>query len=503
MAAKTDKQRRALARHSPLGLGQYHWPKKQIKHVAKNGRQEEQFYFRAYKTTQRVNKAILRLHDPDDPIDTLVVSQPRRTGKSQLASKFHPAWYLGNYPRRNLLITGYSSALCEDASAFARNVIRAHGQEVFGITVSDDSFAKDNWKIQDHGGMLRAAAIFGQLTGYGFNHITIDDVFKGYEDAHSEKIRRKIKAEIGSVVESGLEAPSTTFVIGTRWHTEDVSGEYIALAEGGDDRILYLNIPAIAEEDLYDEEGELFAKQGELLFPWQWWEEKIDRWRKKHGDYMYQALFQGKPTTPEGVFWQESLFETQWFSEWPECRYRLDTIDPAAGAEVTEGCDSAIVASCTNTGEKYFIDCDLAPSGPVQTVQRYEAFVDRTVKEGARFPDALGIEHNASQVQAMYDKLQEMMRRRNWSIPIFEIPIKRDLGEELGPTRDKNIKIQSLDPYIREGQYFFKKRSRGTAQLVAQFKYYGQGKQKVDGLDAMEMNAEFYSQLWQGDIRLE
>ena len=497
----TQQQKVGIARHSPLGLGQYYWPKRTT--------DTDEFYYRAHKTNKRVNRAIRRLHDPDDKTKMLVISQPPRTGKSLLASKFHPSWYVGKHPDRNVLVTGYSSDLCEEFGAFARGLISEIGENAFGVSINNNTRAKGNWKIAKRRGGMRAVSIMGQITGFGYNHTTIDDPYANYEDAHSPKIRRKVWAEIGTTVDTRMEEPATQMCVATRWHPDDASGRYKAMAEAGDDTILVIDMPAVAKEDMLDEEGKLFALKGELLYPWQWNHEKLETWKRKHGSYMYSALFDCSPTTPDGTYWEEALFIDCWFDKWPETRYMIHTIDPAAGAEVTKGCDSAIIASATSYGAQYFVDADLAPSGPVETVQRWEKMVDRLDADGARFPDALGIEHNATQVQSLLDKVLSVKRRRGiadsrWNdITICEIPLKRDMGEELGATRDKDVKIQTLDPYFRDKQYKFRSASPGSAVLVQQCKFYGiGGNQLVDGLDALEMNAEMYSQIYEGVLEV-
>ena len=479
----------AFARHSPLGLAQYYWPKKP----------DSKFYFAAHKTTIRLNRAFLKLHDPEDPITTLVVSQPPRTGKSSLVAQIHPPWYLGRWPERNALVTGYSNDLCKRFGGFGRNLLEEHGKELFRVEIDDSYSAKDEWQTTKGGGM-KAVSIRGQITGYGFNHITIDDPYSNYEEAHSQRQRDKVWKEIGAAVDTRAEEPFTQCVIQTRWHPDDVAGRYHALAENGDDSILVLNMPAYAEEDLFygeneDQAGELFARKGEYLFEWQWNKKKLESWRRKHGDYMYHALFQGRPTTPEDVFWNERLFEDIWFDEWPEEKYLFVAIDPAAGAEVTLGCDSAIVASSTTYGEKYYIDADLAPSGPVETVKRLEAFIDKL----PRIPDALGIEKNSTQVQSMEPLVRSMLQRRGWRMSVFEIPLKRNLGKALGTTMNKHVKIQTLDPYFQNRQFRFRRMSGGATKLVSQAKFYGLDKgQLVDGLDALEMVSEMYSQVFYG-----
>lgn len=497
-----------LARRSPLHLGQYFWPKQ--KNI--------DFYYRGYKTTQYVNEAIMRMHDPEDPVDTVVVSQPPRTGKSQL-SQFHNSWYMGSFPHRSLLNTGYSDDLCAEFGAFSRDLLQEIGPEVFDITMSKRKTSRSDWELWKEGserlkGRMRSVSILGQMTGYGFHHVTMDDLYKNYEDAHSVTNRRKVWNEIGSTVETRMQSPRTRLLIGTRWHRDDAIGRYTMMAENGDPNILVVNLPAIAKEDMYFPDGKrLLAKAGEALFPWQWTLEDLSRWKAKYGEYMYAALYMGEPTTPDGTFWEESLFNDIWFEQWPEARYRVDTIDPAHGAEVTKGCNSGIVSASTNTGHTYWLDAMIEPTSPVETIQRYEQFVDRTVDEGARFPDALVLENNGGQVEMLIDKIEAMKSRRSkvndgkaklWaSLAIYAQDIDRDLGEELGVTNNKHVKIQTLDPYWRDKQFMFKSGSVGAATVVSEAKFYGASKTAlVDAVDSLEMNSEFFSKIWRGEVVL-
>ena len=495
-----------LARLTPLHFGQYCWPK---------SADPEANYLRAHKTTKRLNKAFLRLHNPDDPINIVLITQPSRTGKS-LMSQFHNSWYAGKYPGRNLLNTGYSDSLCGKFGAFSRDLIAAHGERVFNVEVNKRKTSMHEWEFRRIGTPMwrnmRSVSIRGQITGFGFNHVTLDDLYKDYADAHSHTIRNQFWDAIGSVIDTRMERPGKTQAfIGTRWHRDDAIGRYKMMQESGDETILDINMPAIAEEKLYDEEGEVFAEKDELLYPWQWDYQDIENFVRKHGEYKYKAMFKGQPTTPDGTWWEEDLFVNVWFENWSSAGSRLmiHTIDPAAGAEVTAGCDSAIIAAQTDYGHEYFVDADLKQSGPVETVKRWEAFVDRTVKEGARFPDAIGIEHNSTQVQSMMPDLTAVINRRKKSdsrwgkIKICRIPLMRYLGEELGKTNNKDVKIQTLDPFFRRNRYKFKAKSPSSVALVSQAKYYGgDGQELIDGLDALEMNAEMYSQIWDGSLQL-
>jgi len=495
-AKKTKKKIKppsiARARFSPLGFGQYVYPERET--------EGEAFSYRAHKTNVLIDKLIMhKLLNDDDPVQTVVINQPPRTGKSLYLSRLFPAWYKGKFKDRNLLSTGYSSNLTADFTLSARELIKSHGEAVFGVRVDQNLRKKDNWQLED-GGQVMSASMRGQITGYGFNHVTIDDPYSNYEDAHSETIRRKVWNEIGSTIDTRMEGLHPTQILcQTRWHSDDAAGRYLAMEENGDESIFGLNLPAIAEEDMYDWEEKPIAKKGELLFPWQWNEKKLEGWRKKHGEYMYSALFQGKPTTPVGTFWEEDLFTKALFYEWPkENRYFVIAIDPAHGAKVTKGCDAALVAGSTDTGQNYFIEADLQRAGPLETVQNLESFIDRL----PRVPDAIAVEENGMQTEISV-RIDNMSRRRGWKIKIFAVPLKRDLGPILGTSVNKDSRIQSMDPYFREHQLKFKGKSPMTSKLVQQAKMYGSEKNGlVDGLDGLEILLEFYSHMWQGFIKL-
>ena len=42
-------------------------------------------------------------------LDGLIVSMPPQHGKSELCSRYLPAWYLGMHPQRRVILTGYEA----------------------------------------------------------------------------------------------------------------------------------------------------------------------------------------------------------------------------------------------------------------------------------------------------------------------------------------------------------------------------------------------------------
>ena len=99
-------------------------------------------------------------------IKRLMVFCPPRHGKSELCSKFFPAWYLGTFPSRRVMLASYEATFAATWGRKARSLIEDHGS-LFGVRVSDQSSAADHWEIKGHGGGMSTAGIGGPLTGKG------------------------------------------------------------------------------------------------------------------------------------------------------------------------------------------------------------------------------------------------------------------------------------------------------------------------------------------------
>ena len=68
----------------------------------------------------------------------LVVSMPPQHGKSELCSKFLPAWYLGLDPDRRVILTSYEADFAASWGRKARDLLDQWGH-LFGVKVSKRS----------------------------------------------------------------------------------------------------------------------------------------------------------------------------------------------------------------------------------------------------------------------------------------------------------------------------------------------------------------------------
>jgi predicted phage terminase large subunit-like protein len=102
-------------------------------------------------------------------IKRLMVFMPPRHGKSELCSKYFPAWFIGRYAQR-ILLTSYEASFASTWGRLSRNTLTEYGPSVFGVRVSQDSSAADHWELEGAGGqrgVMVTAGVGGAITGKG------------------------------------------------------------------------------------------------------------------------------------------------------------------------------------------------------------------------------------------------------------------------------------------------------------------------------------------------
>ena len=88
--------------------------------------------------------------------DRLMILAPPRAGKSELVSRFFPAWYLGNHPDARVLLLTYADTFAETWGRRVRQLLEEWGPDVFGVHVDQDRAqtrqAAGEWTIAEWGG---------------------------------------------------------------------------------------------------------------------------------------------------------------------------------------------------------------------------------------------------------------------------------------------------------------------------------------------------------------
>lgn len=224
---------------------------------------------------------------------------PPRHGKSELTSKFFPAWFLGTFPDKRVILASYEAEFAARWGAKARELIREFGW-VFGIKPSSASSAKAQWDIEGHRGGMETAGAGGAITGKGADLLIIDDPVKNQEEAASETYRDKIWDWWLSTAYTRLEPDGVAIVIQTRWHEDDLTGRILAHSEATGEQWRKAVLPAISDD-------------GAALWPERFSIEHLERIKRNLGSYWWSALYQQRPAPEDGL-----IFKRQWFDIVPE-----------------------------------------------------------------------------------------------------------------------------------------------------------------------------------------
>ena len=106
-------------------------------------------------------------------LDGLVVAMPPQHGKSELVSKYLPAWYLGTHPDERVILTSYEADFAAQWGRKARDLLERFGG-IFGVRVSRRSAAVHRWDLEGREGGMSTAGVGGPITGRGAHLLIVD-----------------------------------------------------------------------------------------------------------------------------------------------------------------------------------------------------------------------------------------------------------------------------------------------------------------------------------------
>lgn len=252
------------------------------------------------------------------PIRRLMVFVPPRHGKSELISRLAAAY--------QVYVDGASwTALCSYGADLAYTLSKAaRTNYLLNGGILDRSMASVRQWQTDLGGGLWATGVGGSATGKGYRLGVIDDPVKNAEEASSASRRAKLMDWYRSVWLTRQEQDPVEIIVQTRWNPDDLSGQLLEeerlecdSEDGQPDGWIIVNLPAVAEEPVAGEFPSScyvwpdWREPGEALWPEKYPRWKLERIRKRLGEYFWSALYQGRPRPAEGSFFKVSKLEFQ------------------------------------------------------------------------------------------------------------------------------------------------------------------------------------------------
>ncbi len=219
---------------------------------------------------------------------------PPRHGKSELASRKFPAFYLGHHPDRQFLSVSATADLAADFGRDVRNLIS--GQEyraLFQTALAPDSHAKGKWHTSA-GGVYYSLGIGGHMMGRGAHVMLIDDPFASMEEALSETTRKTVWDWYTGTAYNRLMPGGAVVLINHRMHEDDLAGRLLAQQAAGGDRWEVVELPAINDD-------------GAALWSDAYPIEALSRIRQNTQARFWSALYQQRPAPEEGDY-----FKAEW-----------------------------------------------------------------------------------------------------------------------------------------------------------------------------------------------
>lgn len=253
-----------------------------------------------------INDKLVKLHE--NPGSRLIVSMAPQRGKSTLCSHWFPVWSLTQRPVMRVTLASYQHNIARTFGRKVRDTFVNHSDRL-GLQVRSDMSAQDEWELETHGGGMYSTGVGGSLTSKPSDLMIIDDPTRGHQEANSptyqERTYEWYTGTALSRLATGKNEASIVIVL-TRWSDKDLAGQVMSAEP---DEWEFIRIPAQADHNPDEGETDPLGRE-----PGEWLQdvrgttaEQWERRKKASGPYTWSALYQGKPTPPEGGIFPRDL----------------------------------------------------------------------------------------------------------------------------------------------------------------------------------------------------
>ncbi|AMV25427.1 Terminase-like family protein [Gemmata sp. SH-PL17] len=412
-----------------------------------------------------------------------LLNMPPRHGKTILAARILPFFYLAQWPDRDVVYVSSTGPAAAEQGEAIQQLIDEFGPS-FGIKVSSKSKAKDNFDIVDlngrpTGGSMRCFGITSSVHGRNAHLLVVDDLFGTIEDALSAANRETVWRTYTSALYTRLAPHSSVVAIGTPFHADDWFGRIATAQEAGGDKWERIKLKAFAGPD-----DPLGRKEGEPLWPeGGWTTERLNTTRNAMeaggNGRDWCAQYELEPVYGDGVSdWPKEYFADHiWVDTRPapdKTVARVLAIDPSVSDSGTGDYAAFCDATLGTDGHVYF-NVTAHRRGLAAVYETALALVRQSVAENRPYQLVLN-ESNGAQ-KALTLRLRELLLDAQILIPVHDRESKGD--------KATRIKL-GLDALLAAKRIHFLGRTQGNLQTVQQARDLPHG-QYDDNIDACEM----------------
>jgi predicted phage terminase large subunit-like protein len=249
----------------------------------------------------------------------VIVNIAPRHGKSEMISYLAPAWFLGKYPQKKVIMASHTADLAVNFGRRVRNLVGSDlYHDIFpDVELQADSKSASRWGT-NYNGEYFAIGVGGALAGRGADLFIIDD-------PHSEQEAKQGRPDVFEPAwewfQSGpiqrLMPGGAIIVVMTRWSKLDLTGQIIDHMVKNDDADEWevVEFPAILND--------------EPLWPEFWPIEELLAKKASMDVRYWQAQYMQEPTSEEGA-----LIKREWWQMWdkddpPQCDFIIMSLDAA------------------------------------------------------------------------------------------------------------------------------------------------------------------------------
>lgn len=416
--------------------------------------------------------------------DRIAVSIPPRHGKSHLVSTLFPAWFLGKFPTKKVLMVSHTGDLAVDFGRKVRNIIAdPRYTSIFpGITLAADSKSAGRWST-NHGGEYFATGVGAALAGRGADLLLVDDPHSEQDllAGNFEELEKTYQW-FAFGARTRLMSEGRIAVIHTRWHADDLIGHLVKDGANNPkaDQYEVFEFPAIMTTTRVDPETGDEKTVEKALWPEKFDLDALERTKASMPTFQWNAQYMQSPTGEQGA-----IIQRDWWKPWekddpPTCEYIIMALD--AAAEKNNRADFTALLTFGVFSDDNLTDGaqHIILLNAINIRVEFPELKDLAIREWKDWqPDAFIVEKKSSGTP-LYQELRRL------GIPVQEFTPSRGTG-------DKVARLNAVSDILRSGMVWYPAGRRWAEEVIEQSVAFPYGSHD-DLVDCMSMALARYRQ---------